>query len=132
MLRGLSRRFSRAARKLRCPARQTRCARCRPNACRRQAVGGAELTARLDYSFRDVMYGEPSSDSGRFTQIDSRELINMDLRYAPAQGDWSVSLYAQNLLDERYDNARLNTGDNVLRILSNDARELGVRYTVQF
>ncbi|MCF4010521.1 TonB-dependent receptor [Rheinheimera sp. UJ63] len=94
--------------------------------------GGAELTARLDYSFRDEMYGEPSSDSGRFTQIDSRELINMDLRYAPAQGDWSVSLYAQNLLDERYDNARLNTGDYVLRILSNDARELGVRYTVQF
>ncbi|GGW71985.1 TonB-dependent receptor [Alishewanella tabrizica] len=95
-------------------------------------TGGAVVSARLDYSYRDEMFGEPSRDSGRFTRIASRELVNMDLRYKPAQGDWSVSLYAQNLFDERYDNARLNTGDYVLRILSNDAREVGVRYTVQF
>jgi iron complex outermembrane receptor protein len=78
------------------------------------------------------MYGEPSSDPGRLTQIDSRDLVNMDIAYTAASGDWTVALYGHNIFDERYDNARLNTGDYVLRILSNDASEFGVRYTAQF
>ena len=93
---------------------------------------GASLTTRVDYSFRDDMYGEPSSDEGRMTQLASRELVNADLRYSPANGNWSVSLYGQNIFDERYDNARLNTGDYILRILSNDASEFGLRYNVTF
>ncbi|EGM78344.1 outer membrane receptor protein [Rheinheimera sp. A13L] len=95
-------------------------------------ASGASVTARIDYSFRDEMYGEPSSDPGRLTQIDSRELVNMDIAYSPASGDWTVALYGHNIFDERYDNARLNTGDYILRILSNDASEFGVRYTAQF
>jgi iron complex outermembrane receptor protein len=95
-------------------------------------ASGASITTRIDYSFRDEMYGEPSSDPGRLTQIDSRELVNMDIAYSPASGDWTVALYGHNIFDERYDNARLNTGDYILRILSNDASEFGVRYTAQF
>lgn len=95
-------------------------------------ASGASVTARIDYSFRDEMYGEPSSDPGRLTQIDSRELVNVDIAYSPASGDWTVALYGHNIFDERYDNARLNTGDYILRILSNDASEFGVRYTAQF
>ena len=41
-------------------------------------------------------------------------------------------LYGKNLTDERYDNARLNTGDYVLVIMSNDASEYGVRLTRDF
>ncbi len=95
-------------------------------------LGEGNLTLRADYSFRDDMFGEPSADPGRFTQIDSRDLINVDLTYEPADGDWSVSLYGKNITDERYDNARLNTGDYVLVILSNDASEYGVRLTRDF
>lgn len=95
-------------------------------------ANGGSITTRIDYSFRDEMYGEPSSDPGRLTQIDSRELVNMDIAYTPASGDWTVAFYGHNVFDERYDNARLNTGDYVLRILSNDASEFGLRYTAEF
>jgi iron complex outermembrane receptor protein len=95
-------------------------------------AGRGELTLRADWSFRDDMYGEPSSDPGRFTFIDSRDLINFDFSYRPTQGDWTVALYGRNVTDERYDNARLNTGDYVLIMLSNDASEFGARFTKEF
>lgn len=95
-------------------------------------AGGAEFVLRADYSYRDEMYGEPSSDPGRLTQIDSRSLVNADFSYRSADGDWVVALYGRNITDERYDNARLNTGDYVLQILSNDASEFGLRLTKEF
>jgi len=95
-------------------------------------TGGGEVTIRADWSYRDDMYGEPSSDPGRFTFIESRDLINFDISYRPTDGDWTVAAYGRNVTDERYDNARLNTGDYVLVILSNDASEFGVRFTKEF
>lgn len=97
-----------------------------------ELAGGATISTRIDYSFRSEMYGEPSSDPGRLTEIDSRELVNFNIAYAPANGDWTVSLYGTNIFDERYDNARLNTGDYILRVLSNDASEFGVRFKTEF
>ena len=94
--------------------------------------GGAEIVLRADYSYRDEMFGEPSSDPGRFTQIGSRSLVNAEVSYLSADGSWVVALYGRNITDERYDNARLNTGDYVLRILSNDASEFGLRLTRDF
>jgi iron complex outermembrane receptor protein len=98
----------------------------------RVPAGNGEVTIRADYSYRDSMYGEPSSDPGRFTFIDSRDLINVDISYRPTAGDWTVAAYGRNVTDERYDNARLNTGDYVLVMLSNDASEFGVRFTKDF
>ena len=95
-------------------------------------VGGGDVTARVDWSFRDEMFGEPTSDPGRFTLIDSRDLINFDISYRPNDGDWTVAAYGRNVTDERYDNARLNTGDYVLVMLSNDASEFGVRFSKNF
>ena len=94
--------------------------------------GGGEMAFRVDYSFRDDMYGEPSSDPGRLTAIDSRSLVNADISYRSADGSWVAAIYGRNITDERYDNARLNTGDYVLRILSNDASEFGLRLTKDF
>ena len=93
---------------------------------------GASVVARVDYSFRGEMYGEPSSDPGRLTLIDSRDLVNFTVSYSPASEDWTLSLYGRNIFDERYDNARLNTGDYILQILSNDASEFGLRYKMAF
>ena len=95
-------------------------------------MGSGELTLRADWSHRDGMYGEPSSDPGRFTKIDGRDLLNFDITYRPADGGGSLSAYGKNVTDERYDNARLNTGDYVLVMMSNDASELGVRFTKEF
>ena len=92
-------------------------------------AGGAEMVFRLDYSYRDSMWGEPSSDPGRFTEIDSRSLVNIDIAYQAPDGTWTAALYGRNITDERYDNARLNTGDYILQILSNDASEFGLRFT---
>ncbi len=95
-------------------------------------AGSGRVTLRADWSFRDDMYGEPSSDPARFTFIESRDLINADISYQPADGDWTVGIYGRNITDERYDNARLNTGDYVLLMLSNDASEFGLRFVKEF
>ena len=95
-------------------------------------AGSGEITLRADWSFRDDMFGEPSSDPARFTLIESRELINADISYQPADGDWTIGIYGRNITDERYDNARLNTGDYVLVMLSNDASEFGLRFVKEF
>jgi iron complex outermembrane recepter protein len=95
-------------------------------------AGSGKFTLRADWSFRDDMFGEPSSDPARFTHIDSRSLINADVSYRPADGNWTVGLYGRNITDERYDNARLNTGDYVLVMLSNDASEFGLRFSKEF
>ncbi len=94
--------------------------------------GGNEWVFRADYSYRDDMFGEPSSDPGRLTQIDSRGLLNLDFSYRTGDGRWTAGIYGRNVTDERYDNARLNTGDYVLRILSNDASEFGARFRLSF
>ena len=96
-------------------------------------AGGGEIVLRADYSFRDDMFGEPSSDPARFTFIDSRDLVNFDFAYRSPDESWTVAFYGRNVTDERYDNARLNVGgDYALRILSNDPSEFGVRFRVHF
>ena len=95
-------------------------------------MADGQLTLRADWSHRADMYGEPSSDPGRYTRIDARDLINFDFSYRPTGGNWSIAAYGRNVTDERYDNARLNTGDYVLIMLSNDASEFGVRFTKDF
>ena len=93
---------------------------------------GGQISARIDYSYRDDMWGEPSSDSGRMTHIGARPLVNFHLGYEAADGTWSLACYGRNATDERYDHARLNTGDYLLRILSNDASEFGIRLERRF
>ncbi|MBX2858807.1 MAG: TonB-dependent receptor [Cellvibrionaceae bacterium] len=94
-------------------------------------ASGAAIISRVDYSFRDQMFGEPSDDPGRFTLIDSRELINFNIAYHSAADNWQVAFYGRNIFDEKYDDARLNTGDYVLRMLSNDRSEFGLRWSAQ-
>ena len=95
-------------------------------------ANGGELLFRMDWSYRDDMYGEPSNDPGRFTQIDSRALWNFDVTYSEPNGRWSLSAYGRNVTDEKYDNARLLPTDYVLIILNNDRSEFGLRYIYNF
>ncbi len=95
-------------------------------------TNGADVVLRADWSFRDEMFGEPTSDPGRRTKIDSRSLFNVDVSYHSPDRDWTLGLYGRNITDEKYDNGRLNTGDYILIILNNDIREWGVRFTREF
>ncbi len=94
--------------------------------------GAGEVVIRADWSYRDDMFGEPSSDPARQTLIASRDILNANISYISADGTWTAALYGRNVTDERYDNARLNTGDYLLVILSNDASEFGLRFTKDF
>ena len=95
-------------------------------------ANGGTMTYRADWSFRDDMFGEPSSLPGRFTRIDSRSLINVDISYTSPDDRWTLGFYGRNITDERYSNARLNLTDYILDILSNDASEFGIRYVNHF
>ena len=89
---------------------------------------GGRVVFRADWSFRDDMYSEPSSDPRRLTKIDSRSILNLDIRYEPPSGNWMLAFYGYNVTDERYVNAKLNLTDYILQIWSNDASEFGVIY----
>jgi len=93
---------------------------------------GGDLVFRLDYSYRDDMWGEPSNDPGRFTQIESRKLINVDIAYHSPNGRWTLAAYGRNVTDEKYANAKLLPSDYVLIILNNDRSEFGLRYVYNF
>ncbi len=95
-------------------------------------ASGGEVAARADYSYRGGMWGEPSSDPGRLTRIGRRALVNFHLGHTSPDRTWTAAVYGRNAGDVRYDNARLNTGDYLLRILSNDASEFGVRAERRF
>ena len=95
---------------------------------RRSLDDGSSLTVRLDYSWRDEMWGEPSSDVNRKTRIDSRGILNFHVGWTAADGTWEIAGYGRNAADTRYDQARINTGDYLLQILSNDASEFGITF----
>jgi iron complex outermembrane receptor protein len=95
-------------------------------------ASGAEVTLRADYSYRDNMYGEPSSDPGRMTEIKSRDIINAHVSYRAPDGSWTAAIYGRNITDERYTNAIINLGDYILEIMSNDASEFGLSFTKDF
>ena len=99
---------------------------------RTELDNGGEMIYRLDWSYRDSMWGEPSNDPGRFTGMDSRSLFNFDIAYHSPDNKWTLAAYGRNIFDKRYDNARLNVSDYVLVILSNDASEFGVRFRTRF
>ena len=93
---------------------------------------GAEVVLRADYSYRDNMWGEPSDDPGRMTEIESRDIINANISYRAPDGSWTAAIYGRNITDERYTNAILNLGDYILQIMSNDASEFGLSFTKDF
>lgn len=93
---------------------------------------GGAVTFRVDYSYRDDMWGEPTDDVNRYTQIEDRSLLNANVMYHSPDESWTAALYGRNITDERYTNAALNVGDYILRILSNDASEFGVSFTKEF
>lgn len=93
---------------------------------------GGQMVFRADYSYRDDMYGEPSSDPGRMTRIESRDIINFDFAYHAPGDKWVAALYGRNVTDEKYANAKLLPDDYLLIILNNDRSEFGLRFMYNF
>ncbi len=93
---------------------------------------GGDIQLRLDWSYRDSMFGQPFDDPTTFTKIDSRSLINFDIAYHSPDDTWTLGVYGRNATDKKYDNARLLPVDYVLVILNNDRSEFGLRFTYNF
>jgi iron complex outermembrane receptor protein len=93
---------------------------------------GGDVLFRADWSYRASMWGEPSNDPARFTEIESRNLLNFDITYTEPNGRWAVSAYGRNITDEKYANAKLLPSDYVLIILNNDRSEFGARFVYNF
>lgn len=88
---------------------------------------GGNIAMRVDYSYRSAMEGQPDNDP--LARIASRYLLNVDLTYTAGSGSWTLGAYGKNVTDQRYVEAKLNVGDYVLNLLSNDASEFGLRFT---
>jgi iron complex outermembrane receptor protein len=94
-------------------------------------ASGAEIVWRLDWSYRDEMFGQPFNDVP-ITDIDSRTLINIDIAYHSPDDRWTLAAFGRNVTDEEYDQARLLPVDYVLQILNNDRSEFGLRAVYNF
>ena len=93
---------------------------------------GNRVTFRMDYSYRDNMFGQSINNS--FNELDSRQIVNFLIRYENVDKDWSIAFYGDNIFDETYDVARLDQAFSGFTeiILSNDRSEFGVKYAKRF
>ena len=93
--------------------------------------GGGSVAFRLSYNYRGRMYGE--ANNRPLNRIKSRELLDFNIRYQPADPSWHVALYGENVLNETYDNASGTFGGAFSStIRNNDRSEFGVRFTKTF
>lgn len=65
------------------------------------ALAGGFGQFRIEYSYTDEKYLTSFDNSPR-TLIQSIELINANLNWSPASGNWTIGLWGKNLADERY------------------------------
>jgi iron complex outermembrane receptor protein len=87
---------------------------------------GASVNFRASYNYRDEMFGEATNVN--LSVIDSRSLVDLNIRYQSADDAWSIALYGKNLTDEVYDVASGTFGGNWSQLIrSNDRREWGLR-----
>ena len=91
----------------------------------------AALILRLNYNYRGDMYGEANNDP--LNRVSSRELLDFNIRYQPADPSWHVALYGENILNEVYDTASGTFGNPFsITLRSNDRSEFGVRISKSF
>jgi len=93
---------------------------------------GDSVSFRMDYSYRSDMFGQTINNE--FNRLDSRELLGFNITYGNTRHDWSMSLYGTNILDEKYEVARLDQAfaGFVDVVLSNDRSEFGLRFSKSF
>ena len=93
--------------------------------------GGGSVAFRLNYNYRGDMYGEANNNP--LNRVESRELLDFNIRYQPGNPGWHVAIYGENVLNEVYDNASGTFGNPFsITIRSNDRSEFGVRFSRTF
>ncbi|ATQ43328.1 TonB-dependent receptor [Caulobacter mirabilis] len=93
------------------------------------SVGGFEVEAETNYAFHDEV--KPLLLGPRYN-VDSYWIANASITLSPAKGPWSVSLFARNLLDEKYDLTRNFFLPGIDIAASGEPRVWGVRGSLKY
>ena len=93
---------------------------------------GNSMSYRLDYSYRDEMFGQTINLD--INRLESRDLVGFNIAYQNNQNDWTLALYGKNIFDETYAVARLDQAfaGFVDVVLSNDRSEFGLTFSKNF
>ena len=92
---------------------------------------GSTVSFRLTYNYRGEMFGEANNQP--LNLIDSRDLLDFNIRYQPGDPSWHVSIYGENVFNKAYDNASGTFGNPFSQtIRSNDRSEFGIRFSKTF
>jgi len=91
-----------------------------------------ELRYRADYTWQDAMHWQGVLEDPAYF-IPKFDTLDASLTYGPLDQRWSVSLYAENLLDEAYYNSVgwVEVGARG-RMVFTPPRTFGLRFTFQF
>lgn len=91
---------------------------------------GGTLAINANYSYRSDMQGQ--SVFNQSEHIESRELVGFNISYLNPYGDFEVTLYGENVLNEVYDVGRLQQSGFVGVMRSNDRSEFGLKFKKDF
>jgi len=91
---------------------------------------GGTVALNANYSYRSDMQGQ--SVYNQSEHIDSRELVGFNISYLNPNGDFEVTLYGENVLNEVYDVGRLQQSGFVGVMRSNDRSEFGLKFKKEF
>jgi len=95
---------------------------------------GGMLTLRGDVGYSSSFQMDPAIQRQSPQGEPSYSLVNARLRYAPPDGDWSVSVFGTNLTDERYITGGIDAGQLWgIQFLDIGARRMfGVQLDLEF
>lgn len=91
---------------------------------------GGTIALNANYSYRSDMQGQ--SVYNQSEHIESRELVGFNISYLNPYGDFEVTLYGENVLNEVYDVGRLQQSGFVGVMRSNDRSEFGLKFKKDF
>ena len=99
------------------------------------ATANGRWTPRIDYTYRsNVAF---NINPGPYGQDGALGLVNASLFYKPGNGDWTLSLYARNVLDKHYnlwanEYKAVGVSDRGALVEPADPREFGVKVSRKF
>ena len=94
--------------------------------------GGWHGFVRGEYAYKSSTNSELDTSSRFNRKMDSYQIVNLRTGFSNAQGDLDISVYAENVFDERGD-VRVRTEDSLLTFKwTNPPRTIGIDITKRF
>lgn len=97
-------------------------------------IRGGELAIAPSVSYNSGVWYDPENriGSGGAGSDDAYSIVNLNVRYAPMDANWSATLWAKNLLDEEYYSSGITANGFFLITRFGDPRQVGVTFNYDF